>query len=92
MSYDDLGYGKKKPMHERTVVYSGRQILMTSNTQSTVNVQSQDEKPIYAGSSIRGTPGLMGHIGTESSAWGAQDWIGSDNSGDWDPQDEWRPN
>ena len=53
-SYDDLGYGRKKPMHERTVVYSGRQVLMTSNTQSTgvgVGQLSQDEKPIYAASS-----------------------------------------
>ena len=80
-------------MHERTVVYSGRQVLITSNTQSTgvgIGQLSQDEKPIYAASSQRGAPG-MGQI-TESSAWEQQDWIGSDNSGDWDPQDEWGPN
>ena len=53
-SYDDLGYGRKRPMQERTVVYSGRQVLMTSNTQSTgvgYGQLSQDEKPIYAASS-----------------------------------------
>ena len=80
-------------MHERTVVYSGRQTLITSNSQATTQQLSQDEKPIYALGSQKGGHGLIGQGGTESSAWDAQDWIGcSDDSGNWDPQDEWGPN
>ena len=61
---------------------------MSSNTQSTgvgVGQLSQDEKPMYALQSQ--TNGQN----TELSAWDQQDWIGLDNSGDWNDQDDWGP-